>query len=73
VICSVCIQVPKEAGNTQLIAGCKLEKKERFQIHAKSNSHLRAHTGLLSQQKPVCETMLVQSFSKVTKDLDERD
>jgi len=73
VICSVRIQVPKEAGKTQFITGCKSEKKETFQIHAKSNSHLRAHTALLSQQKPVCETMLVQSFSKATKDLDERD
>lgn len=72
-ICSVCIQVPKVAGNTQFITGCKSEKKETFQIHAKSNSHLHAHTALLSQQKPVRETMLVQSFSKATKDLDERD
>ena len=73
VICSVCIQVPKEAGNTQFITGCKSEKKETFQIHAKSNGHLRAHTVLLSQQKPVRETMLVQSFFKATKDLDGRD
>ena len=73
VICSVCIQVPKEAGNTQFITGCKSEKEETFQIHAKSNGHLHAHTALLSQQKPLRETMLVQSFSKATKDLDERD
>ena len=73
VICSVCIQVPKEAGNTQFITGCKSEKKETFQIHVKSNGHLRAHTALLSQQKPVRETMLVQSFFKATKDLDGRD
>ena len=72
-ICSVCIQVPKEAGNMQFITGCKSEKKETFQIHAKSNGHLHAHTALLSQQKLVHETMVVQSFSKVTKDLDERD
>lgn len=72
-ICSVCIQVPKEAGNTQFIPGCKSEKKETFQMHAKSNAHLHAHTALLSQQKPVRENMLMQSFSKVTKDLDERD
>lgn len=73
VICSVCIQVPKEAGNTQFITGCKSDKKETFQIHAKSNGHLRAHTALLSQQKPIRETILVQSFSKATKYLDERD
>lgn len=73
VICSVCSQVPKEAGNPWLIAGCKSEKKETFQIRAKSNGHQRAHTAILSQQKPVRETMLVQSFSKATKDLDERD
>ena len=73
VICSVCIQVPKEAGNMQFITGCKSEKKKTFQIHAKSNGHLRTRTALLSQQKPVRKTMLVQSFSKATKDLDERD
>ena len=57
----------------KLEIGCKSENKETFQIHAKTNGHLRAHTDLLSQQKPVPETMLMQSFSKATKDLDERD
>ena len=39
VICSVCSQVPKEAGNTQFITGCKSEKKETFQIHATTCSY----------------------------------
>ena len=63
----------KKLETRRFITGCKSEKKKTFQIHAKSNGHLRTRTALLSQQKPVRETMLLQSFSRATKDLDERD
>lgn len=73
VLCSVCVEAPKEAGNTQFITGCKSDKKETMRIHAGSNGHLRAQRALLAQKKPIHETILAQSFSKATKDLAERD
>ena len=73
VICNICIWVPKEFGNMQFITGSKPHKKETFQIHATSNGHPHAYTALLSQKKPVRETMLVQSLSKAKNDLAERD
>lgn len=70
VCCSVCCDV---AGNNQFVRGCKPTKKETVQKHLTSNVHMRAQNATLAKQKPVCESVLVKSFSKGTKNLDERD
>lgn len=71
--CSVCCDAPEVAGNNQFITGCKPTKKETMQKHATSNVHMRAQSATLAKQKPVRESVLVKSFSKGTKNLDERD
>ena len=73
ILCSICCQATREAGKTQFITGCKSEKKETMRIHGESNGHLKAQKAVLAQQKAVRETVLAQSFSKGTKDMQERD
>ena len=73
ILCSVCCQAPRDAGKTQFITGCKSEKKETMRIHGESNGHLKAQKAVPPQQKPGRETILAQSFSKGTKDMQERD
>lgn len=44
-----------------------------MQKYAKSNGHLRAQAAVLAMQKPVRETVIVQSFNKGKKDEEEKE
>lgn len=68
-ICDLCCAHPSVAGKTDFLKGCSTFKKETIRKHAKSNGHKRARDKSLSEEKSPAESQIIQSFSKINKEM----
>ena len=68
-ICNLCWANSSVAGKTYFLKGCSNFKKETSRKHANSNGHIRARDMSQAKEKSIVESQLVQSFSKINKDM----